>query len=710
MKVDFKRLTWENYPSEETPLNADNLNRLEEGVAGLYSDVHDIEQELDGGVGEYVADWLNEHVDPVGSAVVVDDTLSIEGAAADAKKTGDELSSLKEDLIPFPISPDNKYGTNGQLLRTKGNGKTEWGDVGLPTDEQTAEAVTAWLNDHPEATTSVEDHSLTYEKLVNGTLGFVTPEMYGAKGDGVTDDTEALKECIDSGNVVHLLGTYMISEGINLHGNLQIYGFGKGTIIKDPNTTVHFASLLYYDNANTLENVLIDGVQIVGLKHWTNQSLSGTNNDYGIRIKNAKGVQINNNNVSECGGCGIGLEGLNCIISQNTIIYTGSFSGNSPNYNFGIAYDGENFFISENKISGVIQGILSGINNKKAIISNNNISTNGQHGLYMEGGYDVTVESNLIHDCTLCGIKFQNQIDDSNFGNLSIANNIIKKCGAQGVLVADLSPNKTRISNVVINGNNIININRGIDVNYIDSMQISNNIIKGANDSMYYGVLVVSSSDTKICDNLIENTITGYSTGGIAICEIKSDLLSHDVALKNNVLKNTTGIKFPYNYTIENIVVDGNTVVDGLSTADIKFDYAKTSENAIVCNNVFPRGAALATGATIKRCFNNLGILYRDAFTLDLVNDTRVSVLSQNCYLKGDSIFLNVDFTLLARGSATTVFSATISDLMLSKDVVYTYYPFSDDLELRISYTGTVLSIILVSGTANKNYHLSLVI
>lgn len=98
MKVDFRRLTWENYPSTETPINADNLNRLEEGVAGLYSDVAEIERQLGGGVGEYVTDWLNEHVDPVGSAVVVDDTLSIEGAAADAKKTGDEITSLKEEL------------------------------------------------------------------------------------------------------------------------------------------------------------------------------------------------------------------------------------------------------------------------------------------------------------------------------------------------------------------------------------------------------------------------------------------------------------------------------------------------------------------------------------------------------------------------------------------------------------------------------------
>lgn len=98
MKVDFERLHWENYPSTNTPIDADNLNRLEEGVAGLYSDVSEIQEELGPGVGEYVTDWLDEHVTPVGSAVVVDDSLTVQGAAADAKKTGDEISSVKDGL------------------------------------------------------------------------------------------------------------------------------------------------------------------------------------------------------------------------------------------------------------------------------------------------------------------------------------------------------------------------------------------------------------------------------------------------------------------------------------------------------------------------------------------------------------------------------------------------------------------------------------
>ena len=45
-----------------------------------------------------VTQWLTDNVDPVGSAVVVDESLSISGAAADSKITGDEISDLKSDL------------------------------------------------------------------------------------------------------------------------------------------------------------------------------------------------------------------------------------------------------------------------------------------------------------------------------------------------------------------------------------------------------------------------------------------------------------------------------------------------------------------------------------------------------------------------------------------------------------------------------------
>jgi len=45
----------------------------------------------------YITDWLNKNVNPVGSAVVVDNSLSIRGAAADAKITGDKISNIYFD-------------------------------------------------------------------------------------------------------------------------------------------------------------------------------------------------------------------------------------------------------------------------------------------------------------------------------------------------------------------------------------------------------------------------------------------------------------------------------------------------------------------------------------------------------------------------------------------------------------------------------------
>lgn len=62
----------------------------------------------------------------------------------------------------------------------------------------------------------------------NGQLQtYVTPEMYGAIGDGVNDDTDALRMCIESGKPILLNGKYRITDVITANHAVDIFGGGE---------------------------------------------------------------------------------------------------------------------------------------------------------------------------------------------------------------------------------------------------------------------------------------------------------------------------------------------------------------------------------------------------------------------------------------------------------------------------------------------------
>ncbi len=77
-----------------------------------------------------------------------------------------QIDEIREDFVPFPDSlvlP--KYGTLGQVLTTLANGETKWEDPVVPSDAQAEAVITEWLDEHPEATTTVEDGSITNAKM-----------------------------------------------------------------------------------------------------------------------------------------------------------------------------------------------------------------------------------------------------------------------------------------------------------------------------------------------------------------------------------------------------------------------------------------------------------------------------------------------------------------------------------------------------------------
>lgn len=71
---------------------------------------------------------------------------------------------------------------------------------------------------------------------------YVTPQMFGAVGDGVTDDSQAFNNAfLESKNVFLPPGTYKISETVNIPNNGSLIGIDKNLVIIQSDCAVTFA-------------------------------------------------------------------------------------------------------------------------------------------------------------------------------------------------------------------------------------------------------------------------------------------------------------------------------------------------------------------------------------------------------------------------------------------------------------------------------------
>ena len=91
-------------------------------------------------------------------------------------------TDVENDYVPFPdVLHYPKYGTSGQVLSTLANGTTKWENPVIPSDAQAEEVITAWLTAHPEATTTVQNDSVTDAKLKQ--TGNVLSAVRSIQGD-----------------------------------------------------------------------------------------------------------------------------------------------------------------------------------------------------------------------------------------------------------------------------------------------------------------------------------------------------------------------------------------------------------------------------------------------------------------------------------------------------------------------------------------------
>lgn len=113
--------------------------------------------------------------------------------------------------------------------------------------------------------------SIENEKANKSDLVYVTPQMFGAVGDGVNDDTEAVKKAIDyikgkGGTVFFPAGIYNISStikfdsflsGVTLKGENERYA-NRGTTIRYTGSGYLFEFSANFFHCN-IENILFEG-------------------------------------------------------------------------------------------------------------------------------------------------------------------------------------------------------------------------------------------------------------------------------------------------------------------------------------------------------------------------------------------------------------------------------------------------------------------
>lgn len=123
------------------------------------------------------------------------------------------------------------------------------------------ELVDNWLDVHPEATTTVQDGSLTKEKFTTQLSmeclnNYVTPQMYGAKGDGETDDYEAFMDLMNAvydngGGIIFIPdGTYILSNTVPIPENTIVMGESHNAILYYDGTVPNFGCALMCGGTN----------------------------------------------------------------------------------------------------------------------------------------------------------------------------------------------------------------------------------------------------------------------------------------------------------------------------------------------------------------------------------------------------------------------------------------------------------------------------
>ena len=484
---------------------------------------------------------------------------------------------------------------------------------------------------------------------------YLTPEMFGAIGDGVADDTNAfdkmisaivgrtiikLSRCYKVNNVNLPNDTSIVGDNnaklVKLSDNLEPLISSKGSsniVIKDIELDDNGYQIDFVIDINNLQTTQVNNIKIEGIRYTAkNQNGKGIIVGYvdGLTIRDCKLSNTNQDANEYSFGIAVwsdqnvasNMMSKNIIIENNHV--TGFYRGINS-YGTGNKTGGnrQRFIIRNNIVEDSLIDGIHAYHSPRSIIQGNHVINCGRYGIHSDSGQDVEssglsnqhgniVDSNIIVNC---GIG----IHTEEVSRGLITNNSVSDCVYYGICISG----GTKYSNV--NNNTITNCGIGLivdktlttNVYYIHNLLISNNNIS---KNKLHGIRVggVQQVVTIQGNVVMDNGMGGdeYSSG-IYLCKDgleESGSSNRFVVIRGNEIGNGYDIsgteKGEQKYGIRcvkdstgRLVVDGNEFFN--QNTHIYAPYI--TQLLKICNNYFDT-PNISVSNSKQQTYNNIGL------------------------------------------------------------------------------------------------------